>query len=250
MVSEELRTGLYVSVPIYFGILGLATWWAHRHMKHLNSKAAAAAATSEGGTDDVTRSHHLQSHYLGGRTFGPIMTAGTVFASLFSGYTIVGIPNDAYYAGFLSFLWVPAFVLVIAGYALTGIRLRKASQVRNHQTPVDFITDRFQSQYLRFSIVLIQFISSMIYLAAQVNALKGTVNAMFGVDDPLNTNWPVIVIMFLILAFEWFGGLASVALTDSVQGLVMLLFFILLPIIMKRNFGGWVSCKPWLTLDV
>ena len=40
------------------------------------------------GTND-----HLSAHYLGGRSFGPIVSAGTVFASFFSGYTVVGVVN-------------------------------------------------------------------------------------------------------------------------------------------------------------
>lgn len=37
----------------------------------------------------------LTAHYLGGRSFGPWLTLGTMFASLFSGFTIIGIPNGA-----------------------------------------------------------------------------------------------------------------------------------------------------------
>jgi Na+/proline symporter len=44
---------------------------------------------SDGMTD------HLMNHYLGGRDFGAILSAGTVYASLFSGYTVVGIVNGA-----------------------------------------------------------------------------------------------------------------------------------------------------------
>ena len=47
--------------------------------------------------------------------------------------------------------------------------------------------------------------------------------------------------MFLILMFEWAGGLSSVALTDCIQGFVMLLSFIMLPSIIKKNFGGWTE---------
>ena len=38
----------------------------------------------------------LSAHYLGGQTFGPFLTAGTTFASIFSGYAVIGIPNEAY----------------------------------------------------------------------------------------------------------------------------------------------------------
>jgi Na+/proline symporter len=61
---------------------------------------------------------------------------------------------------------------IVWGYFGTGIRLRKASNIRNHQSPVDFITDRFQSQFLRYTIVTLQVVPAVIYLAPQVAAIK------------------------------------------------------------------------------
>ena len=184
----------------------------------------------------------LTSHYLGGRAFGEVTIAGTVFASLFSGYTVIGIPNESFRRGFYGFRWMPSTAYIAMGYIGTGVRLRKASVVRNHQTPVDFITDRFRSHLLRYSIVTIQVLASLIYLAAQVNALKSTFNAMFGFDP--DDVWPVVVIMAIILAFEWAGGLAVIALSDSIQGLIMLLSFVMIPVVIRKNFGGWTSLDP------
>ena len=227
MVSSEHRDLLYAIIPLYFGILALSAAWAYRRMNKMNR---------EGGGDQ------LSSHYLGGRSFGPLLTAGTVFASLFSGYTVVGIPNEAYKLGWYALRWLPTTALIGFGYYGTGLRLRKASMVRNHQSPVDMITDRYQSQYLRFTIVAIQVMTSVIYLAAQVIALKSTFNSMFEIQN--DANWPVIIIMIIIIIFEWMGGLASVALTDSIQGVVMLISFVILPIIIKVNFGGWSDLEP------
>ena len=88
------------------------------------------------------------------------------------------------------------------GYACTGVRLRKASLVRNHHTPLDFVTDRWRSQILRYSIFTIQVLASFVYLAAQVNSLQSTFNAMFGFDP--SDVWPVIVIMIIILGEDTF----------------------------------------------
>ena len=81
MVSSEHRDWLYVVIPLYFVMLAGCAAWAYKRMERMNH-------------DGV--SDKLSSHYLGGRSFGPLLTAGTVFASLFSGYTVVGIPNEAY----------------------------------------------------------------------------------------------------------------------------------------------------------
>jgi Na+/proline symporter len=84
MVDAENRLGLYIAIPVYFGMLCVCAVWAYRRMERQNK---------DGTTD------HLMNHYLGGRDFGAILSAGTVYASLFSGYTVVGIVNGAFLQG-------------------------------------------------------------------------------------------------------------------------------------------------------
>ena len=79
----------------------------------------------------------LTAHFLGGRSFGSVVLFGTMFASLFSGGTVVGIPEEAYETGWITMrniIYHPFFIYVFAGIAP---RMRKASMVRNHTTPVD-----------------------------------------------------------------------------------------------------------------
>lgn len=226
-VSPENRGALYVAIPVYFVVLGVVAFFSYRRARSLEKKQA---------------NDQLVGHYLGGRDFGPILTAGTVFASCFSGYTVVGVPNESFTRGFYGFRWVPSFCYIIFGFMATGVRLRKVSLVRNHHTPVDFITDLWRSQLLRYTIFSIQILAAFIYLAAQVNALQSTFNGMFGFDP--SDVWPVIVIMLIILAFEWAGGLVVVAMSDSIQGFVMLITFFTLPFVIMKNYGGWKDIDP------
>ena len=161
---------------------------------------------------------------------------------MFSGYTVVGIPNEAFAQGWYSIRWIPSLTGICWGLMGTGFRLRKVSQFRNHQSPADFVTDRFQSQVLRYTVVSLQVLTSIIYLAAQVIALRSTFNSIFELDP--DAAYPVIIIMALILIFECIGGLNSVAFTDSIQGLIMVFSFIAIPIIIAANFGGWNSLDP------
>lgn len=218
-------TGLYVAIPIYFVLLASVAYWGWRRTNTLKDSNDA-----------------LSAHYLGGRSFGPLMTAGTMFASLFSGYTVVGVPNEAFRTGWASLRWFPSAIGVVAGYAGTGYRLRRCSLIRNHQSPVDFITDRFRSQFLRYTIVMLQAIPSIIYLSAQVISIKGTFNSLFELDPDSPVG--VIIIFVLIILFEWTGGLVSVASTDAIQGIVMSLAFLALPVVVHRNFGGWSDLDP------
>mmetsp|Transcript_8849 Transcript_8849/g.22283 ORF Transcript_8849/g.22283 Transcript_8849/m.22283 type:complete len:565 (-) Transcript_8849:2453-4147(-) len=48
----------------------------------------------------------------------------------------------------------------------------------------------------------------------------------------------------MILAFEWAGGLNSVALTDAIQGILMIISFVSLASVVKKNYGGWAALDP------
>ena len=89
------------------------------------------------------------------------------------------------------------------------------------------MTDRYQSQILRYNIVFLQGLPTLIYLAVQVISIKSTFNSIFEMDP--DAAYPVVIIMIIILVYEWLGGLSSVALTDSIQAAVMFLSFMIIP---------------------
>ena len=140
------------------------------------------------------------------------------------------------FRGWTSLRWIPWLLVIIMGYFGTSLRLRNASNIRNHQTPVDFITDRFQSQILRYTIVLLQVLPAIIFL---VVSIKNMFNAMFGLDPDLA--YPVIIIMALILVLEWVGGLISVALTDSIQAVIMVFSFVAVPTVLATRYYSWAD---------
>ena len=104
MVSEENRGGLYITVPLYFLMLAGAAFWAYRRNENINHKGTSDKVRSKRYVSyniNHTKSYkiiqmphvimnffsfnqlQLTAHYLAGRDFGPLLTAGTVFASLF-----------------------------------------------------------------------------------------------------------------------------------------------------------------------
>lgn len=47
-----------------------------------------------------------------------------------------------------------------------------------------------------------------------------------------------------ILVSEWFGGLSAVALTDTVQGAIMVFGTVAVACVVLRFWGGWVALDP------
>ena len=127
---------------------------------------------------------------------------------------------------------------IFFGYFGTALRLRKASNIRNHQTPVDFITDRYQCQLLRYTIVFLQILPAIIFLSAQVAALKNAFNAMFNLDP--DAVYPVLIMMIIILLFEWVGGLRCVIVCFS-KTVSRIYWFVCAYNIMLYSFSYYMS---------
>lgn len=100
-----------------------------------------------------------------------------------------------------------------------SLRLHHIGKIRNHESPVDFITDRFQSHILRCGVILIQLFAGIVFLSAQVMSARSIFNVLFNLDsdNPIG----VIMIFGLMLIFEWTGGLVCVVLTDGIQCVLM-----------------------------
>lgn len=229
MVSTTNLRGLYVALPAYFSLMVAAA-------------LASVVASRRRHRKKAEGEDALSSHFIAGRSLGVVITVATLFASLFSGYTVVGIPNEAYRNGFSAMRWIPGTLFIVWGYMVTGPRLRRASVVRNHQTPSDFITDRFRSQCLRYVVVVLQAFPACIYLAAQMSAIHSTFNSMFNID--VDNPTAVILIGITIVVLEWAGGLNSVAWTDALQGVLMVFGFVLLGSVLTEEHGGWHSLDP------
>ena len=53
-----------------------------------------------------------------------------------------------------------------------------------------------------------------------------------------------IGVVAFILVSEWFGGLSAVALTDTLQGAIMVFGAISVTCVIKHVWGGWVALDP------
>jgi solute:Na+ symporter, SSS family len=165
-------------------------------------------------------------------------------ASVFSGYTVVGVPSQAYNQGWIALQWAAGIPVVVFGFLAIGPRLHKIGALRRHQSPVDFIIDRYRSQILRYTTSLLMVLPTLIYLTAQLAAIRSTFNSLFHI--PPDSPWAVIAIAGIIVLCEWVGGMRNVAFTDCIQGIVMIACFVIVPIVVVRQYGGW-SDLDWET---
>ncbi len=95
----------------------------------------------------------------------------TTFASVFSGYTVVGVPNEAGMNGFTAIRWIGATAFVGLGFMIIFPRLRRISMVREYTSPGDFVFDRYRSKTVRLICTLCLCVPQILYITVQLHAL-------------------------------------------------------------------------------
>ncbi|XBQ17435.1 MAG: sodium/proline symporter PutP [Oceanicaulis sp.] len=184
-------------------------------------------------TDDVS------GYMLGGRKLHPAVGALSAGASDMSGWMLMGLPGAIYLSG-LSSAWI-AIGLVIGAYLnylLVAPRLRVFTEVADDAITIpDYFEKRFNddTRILRVlsSVVIVIFFT--LYTSSGVVAGGKLFEASFGLDYRLG----LFLTAGVVIAYTLFGGFLAVSLTDFVQGVIMFIALIMVPIVALTQLGGW-----------
>jgi sodium/proline symporter len=180
----------------------------------------------------------LTDYMLGGRGLGPAVTALSAGAADMSGWLLMGLPGAIYALGLVE-VWL-AIGLTIGAYLnwlIVAPRLRVYTQVsKNSITIPSFLDNRLRdhTKLLRIASGLIILIFFTFYVSSGMVAGGKFFDSSFGYDYHTG----LLVVSAVVVAYTLFGGFLAVSYTDALQGLIMLLALILVPIFGISATGG------------
>jgi sodium/proline symporter len=182
--------------------------------------------------------HTLSGYFIAGKKLPPWVVAFSTNATGESGWLLLGLTGMGYAVGAQAFWVVAGEVTGIAlAWLLLSRRLKRLSDESDSITVPDVLAARFNdSRHLLRSIsALIILLMVGAYVAAQMVA---TGKAFDGFTN-LTYSGGLIVGATVIIAYTLVGGYKAVAWTDLVQGVLMLLGLVLLPMVAIAAGGGW-----------
>ena len=163
----------------------------------------------------------LAEFYLAGRRLsGPVLLL-TLYATQYSGNTLIGYPGEAYRLGFSWVMSVGFMMAIIVAYLLFAPRLHHLARRHGFVTPGDWLTHRFGSPTLTLfaNLLLVAAVSN--YLLAQLVAMGHITAGLSGGTVPY---WGGVVLLTLVvLVYETIGGMRAVAWTDAIQGVMLMI---------------------------
>ena len=181
---------------------------------------------------------NLTDYMLGGRTLGPAVTALSAGAADMSGWLLMGLPGAMFSVG-LSSSWI-AIGLTLGAYAnwiYVAPRLRAYSEIANNSITIpEFLEHRFHdaSHMLRLVSGLVIMIFFTFYVAS--GFVSGAV--LFENSFGLNYHVGLLIVGSVVVAYTLFGGFLAVSWTDFVQGIIMVVALILVPVVTIMNVNG------------
>ena len=200
------QTWFIIAIGIYLAIMLAIGWWGYRQ-------------TSQ-----------YDDYVLGGRGLPPFVAALSAGASDMSGWLLMGLPGALFLTG-MSEAWMAIGLLIgaWANWKFVAPRLRAYTEVaQNSITVPSFFENRLRdkSRALRILSAVIIIFFFTFYVASGMVSGGRYFEATF--DGSYLTGMLVVAAITIIYTFV--GGFLAVSYTDVVQGLVMLVSLLVVPI--------------------
>ncbi|MBA4603574.1 sodium/proline symporter PutP [Thermoactinomyces mirandus] len=185
------------------------------------------------------RTSDLSDYMLGGRNLGPAVTALSAGASDMSGWLLMGLPGAMYVAG-LSSGWIVVGLTIGAylNWLYVAPRLRSYTEMANNSITIpDYFENRFHdsSRILRIVSALVIFVFFTFYTSSGMVSGGELFKSAFQMDYA----WGVWLTAGVVILYTLFGGFLAVSWTDFVQGTIMFIALILVPVVTLMETGGW-----------
>lgn len=185
----------------------------------------------------MRKTNNTEDYFLGGRGLNSWVAALSAQASDMSGWLLMGLPGSIYALGTgQAWIAIGLFIGTALNWLCIAKRLRRYTIVANNSlTLPEFFENRFHDKKKILlgisSIVIVIFF--LVYTASALASGGKLFNMVFGVDYHIALAIGAIV----ILTYTFLGGFLAVCTTDFVQGTMMLIALLVVPIVAYNMIG-------------
>ena len=179
----------------------------------------------------------ISEFFVGGRKMHRFVVALSAVVSGRSAWLLLGVTGMAYARGVGAVWSVVGYIVVeLLLFFFYAPRLRRFAGKHDCITVPDFFAARFQDRTgsLRILIGTVILIFMVSYVSSQFVAGGKAIGASFGLSNTAG----IILTTLIVLIYTALGGFLAVSLTDTVQGVVMIIALVVLPAVAISAAGG------------
>jgi len=186
-----------------------------------------------------------EGYLLGGRNLHPAVAALSAGASDMSGWLLLGLPGALYLSGLVeAWIGIGLFVGAMLNWIIVAPRLRRQTvEYGNALTIPEFLANRFPDKAVALRVIsaVIIVLFFTVYSAAGLVGGGKLFDSTFidgqvlGMSPYLAGVWLTAIV---VLSYTMIGGFLAVSLTDFVQGCIMVLALVIMPLVVILGEGG------------
>ena len=193
----------------------------------------------------------MEDYILGGRSFGPYVSAMSAQASDMSGWLLMGLPGSIVLAG-LGQAWIGIGLLIgsYTSWLFVAKRLRKHSVVsKNSLTMPEFFSNRFADHkgYLRIVCAVVILFFFTIYVGSGFQSCGIVLDMLL---DNGGFEIGIIVGGAVIILYTFLGGYKALCWTDFFQAILMVVVIVMVPLVIIGDVGWDTISAGWDDLVV
>lgn len=178
----------------------------------------------------------MKDFYLGGSGFGVGILFLTMYATQYSGNSLIGFAGSAYRSGWFFLVAVTFMVVIVGGYLLYAPRLYPLAKAKGFITVGDYIHFRYEHKWLTYLIVGIGIFALSNYMLTNLKAIGYILQTVTG-------GWVgfaegIIAMAFIMVVYETLGGMRSVAWTDAIQGVLLFVGVVIIFAVVWVHYGS------------
>ncbi|MFC2084490.1 sodium/proline symporter [Bacteroidota bacterium] len=182
-------------------------------------------------------SRGLSEFFLGGRKMNKFVVALSAVASGRSSWLLIGLTGMAYIRGF-SAIWAAVGYIIteFLMFLYAAPKLRKHTEDHNDLTIPDYFESRFGDKKHLLRIISASII--IVFMTAYISAQFVGGGKAFSTSFNISQFSGILITSVIVLLYTIIGGFLAVSLTDVIQGILMLVSLVILPIFAIIDFGG------------
>ena len=189
------------------------------------------------GITSAKKNKNADDYFLGGRNLGGWVAALSAQASDMSGWLLMGLPGCIYAFGAnQAWIAIGLFLGTVFNWLLVSGRLRRYTiKAGNAMTIPEYLSNRFHDNknILKTISAIVIVVFFLVYTASAFAAGGKLFSSVMKIDYHVALTIGAIV----ILAYTFLGGFIAVCNTDFVQGTLMLIGILTVPIVAVMLMG-------------
>ncbi|MBR1470218.1 MAG: sodium/proline symporter PutP [Lachnospiraceae bacterium] len=182
---------------------------------------------------------NAEDYFLGGRSLGAFVAALSAQASDMSGWLLMGLPGAIFLSGLSGDGWVCIGLLIgtILNWVIVASPLRRYTILAGNSVTLPMFFENRYGDKKKILMTISSIIIALFFTVYTASALASggkLFNSIFNLDYKIALTIGAVV----ILTYTFLGGFKAVCTTDLIQGMLMLVGLLVVPITVYAMMSG------------